>query len=149
MAAIPEKYLDLLEQKKAFASLATTMAATSVRDAYGRERTARLDPVFAPDEYPANSRIGSPALGAGVAQRSYAVATRGRRQYVESKFARRTPRVFAQSVRAGDWLFIAGQDAVDVAQQTLFVGDLRAQTDQCVRQLQFIMYGWFISAPYK
>ena len=58
---------------------------------------------------------------------------------MESKFARRTPRVFAQSVRAGDWLFIAGQDAVDVAQQTLFVGDLRAQTDQCVRQLQFIM----------
>ena len=115
------------------------MAATSVRDAYGRERTVRLDPIYAPDEYPANSRIGSPALGAGVAQRSYAVATRGRRQYVESKFARRTPRVFAQSVRAGDWLFIAGQDAVDVAQQTLFVGDLRAQTDQCVRQLQFIM----------
>jgi 2-iminobutanoate/2-iminopropanoate deaminase len=115
------------------------MTAASVRDAYGRERTARLDPIFAPDEYPANSRIGSPALGAGVAQRSYAVATRGRRQYVESKFARRTPRVFAQSVRAGDWLFIAGQDAVDVAQQTLFVGDLRAQTEQCVRQLQFIM----------
>jgi len=115
------------------------MAAASVRDAYGRERTARLDPIFAPDEYPANSRIGSPALGVGVAQRSYAIATRGRRQYVESKFARRTPRVFAQSVRAGDWLFIAGQDAVDVAQQTLFVGDLRAQTEQCVRQLQFIM----------
>jgi enamine deaminase RidA (YjgF/YER057c/UK114 family) len=102
------------------------MTAASVRDAYGRERTARLDPIFAPDEYPANSRIGSPALGAGVAQRSYAVATRGRRQYVESKFARRTPRVFAQSVRAGDWLFIAGQDAVDVAQQTLFVGQDRA-----------------------
>jgi 2-iminobutanoate/2-iminopropanoate deaminase len=31
------------------------------------------------------------------------------------------------------------QDAVDVAQQTLFVGDLRAQTEQCMRQLQFIM----------
>jgi 2-iminobutanoate/2-iminopropanoate deaminase len=115
------------------------MAAASVRDAYGRERTARLDPIFAPEEYPANSRIGSPALGQGVAQRSYAIASRGRRQYVESKFARRTPRVFAQSVRVGDWLFIAGQDAVDVAQQTLFVGDLRAQTEQCVRQLQFIM----------
>ena len=115
------------------------MAAASVRDAYGRERTVKLDPIFAPEEYPANSRIGSPALGAGVAQRSYALATRGRRQYVESKFARRTPRVFAQSVKVGDWLFIAGQDAVDVAQQTLFVGDLRAQTEQCVRQLQFIM----------
>jgi 2-iminobutanoate/2-iminopropanoate deaminase len=115
------------------------MAAASVRDAYGRERTVKLDPIFAPDEYPANSRIGSPALGPGVAQRSYALATRGRRQYVESKFARRTPRVFAQSVRVGDWLFIAGQDAVDVGQQTLFVGDLRAQTEQCVRQLQFIM----------
>jgi 2-iminobutanoate/2-iminopropanoate deaminase len=115
------------------------MSAASVRDAYGRERTARLDPIFAPEEYPANSRIGSPALGPGVAQRSYALATRGRRQYIESKFARRTPRVFAQSVRVGDYLFIAGQDAVDVAQQTLFVGDLRAQTEQCVRQLQFIM----------
>ena len=41
------------------------MTAASVRDAYGRERTARLDPIFAPDEYPANSRIGSPALGQG------------------------------------------------------------------------------------
>jgi 2-iminobutanoate/2-iminopropanoate deaminase len=78
-------------------------------------------------------------IPASAAQRSYALATRGRRQYVESKFARRTPRVFAQSVKVGDWLFIAGQDAVDVAQQTLFVGDLRAQTEQCVRQLQFIM----------
>jgi 2-iminobutanoate/2-iminopropanoate deaminase len=115
------------------------LAAANVRDAYSRERTAWLNPVFAPSEFPANSRIGSPALGAGVAQRSYALATRGRRQYVESKFARRTPRVFAQSVRVGDWLFIAGQDAVDVAQQTLFVGDLRSQTEQCVRQLQFIM----------
>jgi 2-iminobutanoate/2-iminopropanoate deaminase len=115
------------------------MSAASVRDAYGRERTARLDPIFAPEEYPANSRIGSPALGAGIAQRSYALATRGKRQYIESKFARRTPRVFAQSVRVGDYLFIAGQDAVDVSQQTLFVGDLRAQTEQCVRQLQFIM----------
>ena len=115
------------------------MAAASVRDAYGRERTAKLDPIFAPDEFPANSRIGSPALGPGVAQRSFAVATRADRKYVESKFARRTPRVFAQSVRVGDWLFVAGQDAVDVAQQTLFVGDMRAQTEQCVRQLQFIM----------
>ena len=115
------------------------MAAKSVRDAYGRERTAKLDPIFPPNEYPANSRIGSPALGQGVAQRSYALATRARRQYVESSFVRRTPRVFAQSVRVGDWLFISGQDAVDVAQQTLFVGDLRSQTEQCVRQLQFIM----------
>jgi 2-iminobutanoate/2-iminopropanoate deaminase len=115
------------------------MGSASVRDAYGRERTARLDPVFGPNEYPANSRIGSPALGQGVAQRSFALATRGRRQYIESKFARRTPRVFAQSVRVGDWLFIAGQDAVDVAQQTMFVGDLRSQTEQCIRQLQFIV----------
>ncbi len=115
------------------------MAAASVRDAYGRERTARLDPIFAADEFPANSRIGSPALGTGVAQRSFAVATRADRKYIDSKFARRTPHIFAQSVRVGDWLFVAGQDAVDVAQQALFVGDLRAQTEQCVRQLQFIM----------
>ena len=56
--------------------------------------------------------MGSPALGEGVAHRSYAIATRGKRQYVESVFARKVPRVFAQSVRVGDWLFIAGQDFV-------------------------------------
>jgi 2-iminobutanoate/2-iminopropanoate deaminase len=83
--------------------------------------------------------MGSPALGAGVAHRSYAVATRGQRQYPESPLARKMPRVFAQAGRAGDWLFVAGQDAVDVGNRTLFVGDLRAQTEQCVRQLQFIV----------
>lgn len=110
-----------------------------VNRAYGRGRNMRLDSVFAPEEFPANSRMGSPALGDGVAHRSYAVATRGKRQYVESVFARKVPRVFAQSVRAGDWLFIAGQDSVDVANRTLFPGDLRSQTEQCVRQLEFIM----------
>jgi 2-iminobutanoate/2-iminopropanoate deaminase len=115
------------------------MAAASVRDAYRDERAAKLDPVFAPDEFPANSSVGSPALGPGVAQRSYALATRGRRQYVASEFAPRRPRAFAQGVRVGDWLFVAGQDAVDVAQQPPVVGDLRAQTEQCVRRLQLIM----------
>jgi 2-iminobutanoate/2-iminopropanoate deaminase len=110
-----------------------------VQRAYGRGRSMRLDSILPPDEYPATSRMGSPALGNGVAHRCYAVATRGPRQYVESKYARRVPRLFAQSVRAGDWLFIAGQDAVDVANQTLFVGDLRQQTEQCIRQLEFIM----------
>ncbi len=120
-------------------SFTRNLANPEVNRAYGRGRNMQLDPVFAPNEFPANSRMGSPALGAGVAHRAYAIATRGRRQYVESKFARRVPSVFAQSVRAGDWLFIAGQDAVDVANQTMFVGDLRSQTEQCVRQLQFIM----------
>ena len=110
-----------------------------VNRAYGRGRNMRLDSVFAPEEFPANSRMGSPALGEGVAHRSYAIATRGKRQYVESVFARKVPRVFAQSVRVGDWLFIAGQDSVDVANRTLFPGDLRSQTEQCVRQLEFIM----------
>lgn len=120
-------------------SFTRNLADPEVNRAYGRGRNMRLDPVFVPNEFPANSRMGSPALGAGVAHRAYAIATRGRRQYVESKFARRVPSVFAQSVRAGDWLFIAGQDAVDVANQTMFIGDLRSQTEQCVRQLQFIM----------
>jgi 2-iminobutanoate/2-iminopropanoate deaminase len=111
----------------------------SVNQAYGRGRNLRLDTVFKPEEFPANSRMGSPALGTGVAHRSYAVAARGQRQYPESPFARKMPRVFAQACRAGDWLFIAGQDSVDVANRTLFVGDLRGQTEQCVRQLQFIV----------
>lgn len=115
------------------------LAATSVQRDYGRGRNMRLDPILAPNEFPANSRMGTPALGAGVAHRSYALATRGSRQYVESNFARKVPRVFAQSVRVGDWLFIARQDAVDVANRTLFVGDLRSQTEQCVRQLQLAL----------
>jgi len=110
-----------------------------VNQAYGRGRNMRLDSVFAPSDFPANSRMGSPALGDGVAHRSYAVATRGKRQYPESPFARKMPKVFAQAARAGDWLFIAGQDAVDVANRTLFVGDLRGQTEQCIRQLQWIV----------
>jgi 2-iminobutanoate/2-iminopropanoate deaminase len=110
-----------------------------VNQAYGRGRNLRLDSVFAPEEFPANSRMGSPALGDGVAHRSYAVATRGKRQYPESPFARKMLKVFAQAARAGDWLFIAGQDAVDVANRTLFVGDLRGQTEQCIRQLQWIV----------
>jgi 2-iminobutanoate/2-iminopropanoate deaminase len=120
-------------------SFIRNLAKPEVNQAYGRGRNMRLDAVFAPDEFPANSRMGSPALGDGVAHRGYAIATRGKRQYVESVFARRVPRVFAQSVRAGDWLFIAGQDSVDVANQTLFKGDLRQQTEQCIRQLEFIM----------
>ncbi len=120
-------------------SFIRNLANPEVNRAYGRGRNMRLDSVFAPAEFPANSRMGSPALGEGVAHRSYAIATRGKRQYVESVFARKMPRVFAQSVRAGDWLFIAGQDSVNVANRTLFPGDLRAQTEQCVRQLEFIM----------
>jgi 2-iminobutanoate/2-iminopropanoate deaminase len=120
-------------------SFIRNLANPDVNRAYGRGRNLRLDPIFAPEEFPANSRMGSPALGEGVAHRSYAIATRGKRQYVESVFARKVPRVFAQSVRVGDWLFIAGQDSVDIANQTLFAGDLRQQTEQCVRQLEFIM----------
>jgi 2-iminobutanoate/2-iminopropanoate deaminase len=110
-----------------------------VNQSYGRGRNLRLDSVFAPDEFPANSRMGSPALGDGVAHRSYAIATRGKRQYPESPFARKMPKVFAQAARVGDWLFIAGQDAVNVANRTLFVGDLRGQTEQCIQQLQWIV----------
>ena len=120
-------------------SFIRNLANPDVNRAYGRGRNMRLDSVFAPNEFPANSRMGSPALGDGIAHRSYAIATRGTRQYVESAFARKVPRIFAQSVRAGDWLFIAGQDAVDVANQTLFKGDLRQQTEQCIRQLEFIV----------
>ena len=115
------------------------MDEASVRDAYSRGRGLRLEAIFGPDEFPANSRIGVPALEPGVAQRACALATPGPREYVASIFARRTPGIFAQSVRVGNWLFIAGQDAVDVAQQTMFLGDLHSQTEQCLRQTQWIV----------
>ena len=110
-----------------------------VNQAYGRGRNLRLDSVFAPDEFPANSRMGSPALGDGSR-----IARMPSRRVASASIRRaRSPgrcrKSFAQAGRAGDWLFIAGQDAVDVANRTLFAGDLRSQTEQCIRQLQWIV----------
>ncbi len=46
-------------------SFIRNLANPEVNRAYGRGRNMRLNSVFAPAEFPANSRMGSPALGGG------------------------------------------------------------------------------------
>ena len=101
-----------------------------------RDRIRSLRPTSIP-QTPASA---APRLAPALRSALYAVATRGRRQYVESKFARRTPRVFAQQACArATGCSSPVRMPWTSRSKPLFVGDLRAQTEQCVRQLQFIM----------
>ncbi|MDH3443878.1 MAG: RidA family protein, partial [Deltaproteobacteria bacterium] len=58
---------------------------------------------------------------------------------VASTKVRKTPGSFSQSVRVGDWLLIAGQDAVGFQRETLAEGDLAGQTEITLRHVQFIV----------
>jgi 2-iminobutanoate/2-iminopropanoate deaminase len=110
----------------------------SVRTAYGAARRERYQWVFALDEFPANSGIGVPDLGPGVMLRSVAIAGPGK-EYVVSDRVRLSPGSFSQSVRYGDWLFIAGQDAIDLEGRTEAVGDLAGQTERTLDYLRYIV----------
>jgi 2-iminobutanoate/2-iminopropanoate deaminase len=114
------------------------MSDLSVRSAYGAARQERYRDVFALDQFPANSGIGVPDLGPGIMLRSVAIAGRDK-QYVVSDLVRVTAGSFSQSVRFGDWLFVAGQDAIDLNFQTEAVGDLAGQTVRTLRYLKYIV----------
>src|ERR1044072_7273887 len=51
-------------------------------------------------------------LGPDILLRSMAIAYRGAKTVVASPKVRKAPGSFSQSVRVGDWLLLAGQDAV-------------------------------------
>jgi 2-iminobutanoate/2-iminopropanoate deaminase len=114
------------------------MSDMSVRPAYADARRARYQGVFAPDRFPANSGIGMPHLGPGTLLRSVAIAG-PEKTYVVSDRVRLSPGSFSQSVRFGDWLFIAGQDAIDLNGRTEAVGDLAGQTDRTLNYLRYIV----------
>ena len=128
-------------QRLALGDLARTfmfVSDMSVRPAYADARRARYEGVFAPDRFPANSGIGMPRLGAGTLLRSVAIAG-PEKSYVVSDRVRLSPGSFSQSVRLGDWLFIAGQDAIDLRGQTEAVGDLAGQTGRTLGYLRHIV----------
>ena len=114
------------------------MSDLSVRPAYGTARQERYRGIFAPDQFPANSGIGVPNLGPGIMLRSVAIAARGK-QYVVSDQVRVTAGQFSQAVRHGDWLFVAGQDAIDLNFQVEAVGDLAGQTTITLQYLHHIV----------
>jgi 2-iminobutanoate/2-iminopropanoate deaminase len=114
------------------------MSDMRVRPAYGAARQARYDGIFALDAYPANSGIGVPHLGPGVLLRSVGIAAPGQ-TYVASSHVRRSPGSFSQAVRAGEWLFVAGQDAIDLEHRTQAVGDLAGQTERTLGYLRHVV----------
>ncbi len=116
------------------------MADLSVQAGHRDTRRQRLGSVFKPEEFPAQSRIGIKILGQNVLQRSVFIATRDRgKVYVASDKVRMTPGLFSQSVRVGDWLFIAGQDSIGLDQRTIGEGNLAMQTDVSMMHIKDIV----------
>ncbi|MBI2359713.1 MAG: RidA family protein [Deltaproteobacteria bacterium] len=116
------------------------MADISVQAAHRDTRRQRLGNVFKPEEFPAQSRIGIRTLGQNVLQRSVVIATGDRRKtYVSSDKVRMTPSLFSQSVRVGNWLFIAGQDSIGLDQKTIGAGDMTIQTEESMMHIKDIV----------
>src|SRR5262245_49710153 len=114
------------------------MTDMRVRGSYSSGRQERYKSVFDLDKFPANSGIGMPNLGAGPMLRSVAIAARPK-TYVMSDRVRLSPGSFSQSVRMGDYLFIAGQDAFDLQRKNEHVGDLTGQTTRTLDYLRYIV----------
>jgi 2-iminobutanoate/2-iminopropanoate deaminase len=115
------------------------MADLRVREGYGQGRRARYQGVFALDEFPANSGIGIPRLGPNLLLRSVAIASGGPKAYVSSDKVRLTPGSFSQSIQFGHWLYLAGQDAIDMNNQTLAIGDVAEQTTISLQHIKDVM----------
>ena len=116
------------------------MADLSIQGAHRDIRRQRLGDIFKPDEFPVQSRIGIRTLGQNILQRSIVVATGDRgKAYISSDRVRATPNMFAQSVRVGDWLFLAGQDSFDLEHQIIGAGDLVMQTDVSMMHIKDIV----------
>lgn len=114
------------------------MTDMRVRGSYSSGRQERYKGVFDLDKFPANSGIGVPDVGVGTMLRSVAIAARPK-SYVVSDRVRLSPGSFSQSVRMGDYLFIAGQDAFDLQRRNEYVGDLAGQTTRTLDYLRYIV----------
>ncbi|HEX9664031.1 MAG TPA: Rid family hydrolase [Candidatus Binatia bacterium] len=115
------------------------MPSTDYRPGYGEARRAVYAGIFSADEFPPNSGIYIRDLGKDILLRSVAIAYRGEKQIVASPKVRKTPGSFSQAVRVGDWLLIAGQDAVGFQREVLAEGDLAGQTEITLRHVQYIV----------
>lgn len=102
--------------------------STDYRPGYGEARKKVYKGIFAEDEFPPNSGIYIRDLGPDILLRSMAVAYRGAKTVVASPRVRKAPGSFSQSVRVGDWLWLAGQDAVGFNREVEAEGDLAGQT---------------------
>lgn len=112
---------------------------TQYRPGYGEARKEIYTGIFAEDKFPPNSGIYIRSLGKDILLRSMAIAYRGKQTIITSPKVRKAPGSFSQSVRAGDWLWLAGQDAVDFNRQVEAEGSLAGQTEATLRHTKDIV----------
>jgi 2-iminobutanoate/2-iminopropanoate deaminase len=115
------------------------MPGTKYRPGYGEARKAIYNGIFSDDEFPPNSGIYIPTSGPNVLLRSVAIAYRGAKTVVASPKVRKAPGSFSQSMRVGDWLLIAGQDAVGFHRVVESEDNFEGQIEATLRHLKDIV----------
>jgi len=115
------------------------MPGTKHRPGYGEARKKIYQGVFTEDAFPPNSGIYIASLGPNILLRSMAIAYRGAQKIVTSPKVRLAPGSFSQSVRVGDWLLLAGQDAVTFDRVVESEGSLAGQTEATLRHTKDIV----------
>ena len=115
------------------------MPSTDYRPGYGTARKEVYKNVFTEDEFPPNSGIYIKDLGRDILLRSVAVAYAGKQTIVASPKVRKAPGSFSQSVRVGDWLLQAGQDAVGFDRVVEAEGNLAGQTTVTLQHVKDIV----------
>jgi 2-iminobutanoate/2-iminopropanoate deaminase len=115
------------------------MPGTQYRPGYGQARKAVYNGIFADDEFPPNSGIYIPTLDSNVLLRSVAVGYRGAKAIVASPKVRKAPGSFSQSMRTGQWLWIAGQDAVGFNREVENENSFEGQIEATLRHLKDIV----------
>ena len=132
----------LAEQKLALADLCRTfmfIPGTEYRPGYGEARKEIYKGVFNEAEFPPNSGIYIRSLGQNILLRSMAIAYHGKQTIVTSPKVRLAPGSFSQSVRVGDWLLLAGQDAVGFDRIVEAEGSLAGQTEVTLQHTKDIV----------
>jgi len=132
----------LNDQKLSLADLCRTfmfLPSTDLRPGYGEARKEVYKNIFVEDEFPPNSGIYVRDLGQDIRLRSVAIAYDGKQTIVASPKVRKAPGSFSQSVRVGDWLLQAGQDAVAFNRVVEAEGDLTGQTHVTLQHVKDIV----------
>lgn len=132
----------LREQRLDLGNLCRTfmfIPGTQYRPGYGEARKEIYKGVFREDEFPPNSGIYIRSLGENILLRSMAIAYRSEQTIVTSPKVRLAPGSFSQSVRTGDWLWLAGQDAVTFDRVVECEGSLAGQTEATLRHTKDIV----------
>lgn len=132
----------LRQQKLGLSNLCRTfmfMPGTQYRPGYGETRREVYKGIFKDDEFPPNSGIYIRSLGPDILLRSMPIAYRGKQTIVTSPKVRLAPGSFSQSVRVGDWLLLAGQDAVGFDRVVEAEGSLAGQTEATLRHTKDIV----------